>query len=171
MRHSSKKCGFRRELEQPRGGMAIYQRHDAWARNARPRSDRLARNQAESLQRSAVRPRPESRERFAGSASCQSVSCRKSVCRPPPPAGHGLLSASAVAAKKSPSRRLATRRAPGTSICRNLCALRNLTAANAVKPNPSFKPSTNSVARRPSCAGPAAHCAHAVQRATLSVPA
>ena len=38
-------------------------------------------------------------------------------------------------------------------------------------PNPSFKPSPNSVARRPSSAGPAAHHALAVQRATLSVPA
>ena len=38
-------------------------------------------------------------------------------------------------------------------------------------PNPSFKPSPNSVARRPSSAGPAAHFALAVQRATLSVPA
>ena len=41
----------------------------------------------------------------------------------------------------------------------------------AVLPNPSFKPSPNSVPRRPASAGPAAHCAHAVQRATLSVPA
>ena len=40
-----------------------------------------------------------------------------------------------------------------------------------VLPNPSFKPSPNSVARRPSSAGPAAHDALAVQRATLSVPA
>ena len=38
-------------------------------------------------------------------------------------------------------------------------------------PNPSFKPSPNSVARQPSSAGPAAHFALAVQRATLSVPA
>ena len=38
-------------------------------------------------------------------------------------------------------------------------------------PNPSFKPSPNSVARRPSSAGPSAHFALAVQRATLSVPA
>jgi len=38
-------------------------------------------------------------------------------------------------------------------------------------PNPSFKPSPNSVSRRPSSAGPAAHSALAVRRATLSVPA
>ena len=42
---------------------------------------------------------------------------------------------------------------------------------NTAQPNPSFKPSPNSVARRPSSAGPAAHFALAVQRATLSVPA
>ena len=42
---------------------------------------------------------------------------------------------------------------------------------HALMPNPSFKPSPNSVARRPSSAGPAAHFALAVQRATLSVPA
>ena len=41
----------------------------------------------------------------------------------------------------------------------------------AALPNPSLKPSPNSVARRPSSAGPAAHSALAVQRATLSVPA
>ena len=41
----------------------------------------------------------------------------------------------------------------------------------AALPNPSFKPSPNSVARRPSSAGPAAHFALALQRATLSVPA
>ena len=41
----------------------------------------------------------------------------------------------------------------------------------AALPNPSFKPSTNSVARRPSSAGPTAHFALAVQRATLLVPA
>ena len=38
-------------------------------------------------------------------------------------------------------------------------------------PNPSFKPSPNSVARQPSSAGPSAHFALAVRRATLSVPA
>jgi len=42
---------------------------------------------------------------------------------------------------------------------------------HALMPNPSFKPSPNSVARWPSSAGPAAHFALAVQRATLSVPA
>ena len=41
----------------------------------------------------------------------------------------------------------------------------------AAWPNPSFKPSPNSVARRTASAGPAAHFALAVQRATLSVPA
>ena len=40
-----------------------------------------------------------------------------------------------------------------------------------VQPNPSFKPSPNSVARQPSSAGPAAHFALAVRRATLLVPA
>ena len=44
-------------------------------------------------------------------------------------------------------------------------------SCGAVLPNPSFKPSPNSVARRPSSAGPAAHFALAVQRATLSVTA
>ena len=39
------------------------------------------------------------------------------------------------------------------------------------EPNPSFKLSPNGLSRRPSCAGPAAHCAHAVQRAKPSVPA
>ena len=39
------------------------------------------------------------------------------------------------------------------------------------EPNPSFKPSPNGLSRRPSRAGPAAHCAHAVQRAKPSVPA
>ena len=37
--------------------------------------------------------------------------------------------------------------------------------------NPSFKPSPNGVSRRPVSAGPAAHFALAVQRATPSVPA
>ena len=41
----------------------------------------------------------------------------------------------------------------------------------AVLPNPSFKPSPNSVPRRPASAGPAAHHALAGQRVTLSVPA
>ena len=129
--------------------MATDQRYDAWARSPRPRSDRSARNQAESLQRSAVRLGPKGRECFAGSVFCQSVSCRESVCRPPPPAGHGLRSASAVAARKSPSRRLAPRRAPGTLMCLTLRALRNPAAAVAVKPNPSFKPSPNGVSRGP----------------------
>ena len=149
MRCSSKRCGLRPELKQPRGGMPADQRYDAWARSPRPRSDRSARNQAESLQRSAVRFGPESRERFAGSTSCQSVSCRESVCRPPPRAGQGRRSASAVAARKSPSRLLAPRRAPATPICLTLRALRNLAAAVAVKPNPSFKPSPNGVPRGP----------------------
>ena len=39
------------------------------------------------------------------------------------------------------------------------------------EPNPSFKPSPNSVPRRPASAGPAAHHALAGQRVTLSVPA
>ena len=38
-------------------------------------------------------------------------------------------------------------------------------------PNPSFKPSPNSVPRQPSSAGPAAHFALAVWHVTLSVPA
>ena len=37
--------------------------------------------------------------------------------------------------------------------------------------NPSLKPSPNGVARWPASAGPSAHFAHAVQRATPSVPA
>ena len=41
---------------------------------------------------------------------------------------------------------------------------------NSLKPNPSLKASPNSVAHWPSSAGPAAHFALAVQRATLSVP-
>ena len=41
----------------------------------------------------------------------------------------------------------------------------------ALMPNPSFKPSPNSVPRRPASAGPAAHHALAGQRVTLSVPA
>jgi len=41
----------------------------------------------------------------------------------------------------------------------------------AVLPNPSLKLSPNGVARWPSSAGPAAHFALAVQRATPSVPA
>ena len=171
MRHSSRKCGLRRELEQPRASTAIGQRHDACARRPRPCSDRSARNQAASLQSSAVRSTPESHQRFAGNVSGQSVICRESVCRPPPPAGHRLRSAAAVAARKSPSRRLPQRRASGTPICRNLCALRNFAAFNPVKPNPSFKPSPNSVPRRPASAGPAAHHALAGQRVTLSVPA
>ena len=40
-----------------------------------------------------------------------------------------------------------------------------------LRSNPSFKPSPNSVARRPASAGPAAHFALAVRRATLSGPA
>ena len=142
MRHSSRKCGLRRELEQPRGGVATDQRHGAWARNQGPRSDTSARNQAESLQRSAARSTL-GRQRFAGSVSCQSGSCQESVCRPPPPAEHGLRSASAVAAGKSPPRRLARRRAPGTQIRRCLCALRNHAVSNAVKPNPSLEARPN----------------------------
>ena len=42
---------------------------------------------------------------------------------------------------------------------------------NTATPNPSFKPSPNSVPRRPASAGPAAHLALAGQRGTLSVPA
>ena len=44
-------------------------------------------------------------------------------------------------------------------------------AASRATHNPSFKPSPNSVARQPSSAGPAAHFALAVRRATLSGPA
>jgi hypothetical protein len=43
--------------------------------------------------------------------------------------------------------------------------------APRARPNPSLKLSPNGVARRPSSAGPAAHFALAVQRATPSVPA
>ena len=49
------------------------------------------------------------------------------------------------------------------------CSLAHL--PRELMPNPSFKPSPNGLSRRPSCAGPAAHCAHAVQRAKPSVPA
>ena len=143
MRYSSRKCGLRRGFEQPRGGIAADQRNDAWARYTRPRSDRSLRNQDESIRRNAVRSTTESCERFAGSIPWQSVSYRESVCQPPPPAGHGLRSASAVAARKSPLWRLAPRRAPGTQIRPNLSALRNLAASNAVKPNPSLKRSAN----------------------------
>ena len=171
MRHSSRNCGLRREHEQPRGGIAAGQRNDAWPRIPGPRPGRSAPYEPESLQRSAVRSTPEFCKRFAGSPSCQSANRRESVCRPPPPAGYGLRSASAVAARKSPPRRLASRHAPGTQVCQDLCAFRSHAASNAVKPNSSFKPSPNSVARRASSAGPAAHFALAVQRATLSVPA
>ena len=171
MRHSSRNCGLRREHEQPRGGIAAGQRNDAWPRSLGPRPCRSAPCKPASLQRSAVRSTPEFCERFAGSLSCQSVHRQESVCRPPPPAGHGLRSASAVAARKSRPRRLVGRHAPGTQVCQDLCAFRSHAASNAVKPNPSFKPSPNSVARQPSSAGPAAHCALAVQRATPLVPA
>ena len=49
--------------------------------------------------------------------------------------------------------------------------LRTLPLPPTVMPNPSFKPSPNGVSRWPSSAGPAAHFALAVQRATPSVPA
>ena len=171
MRYSSKKCGLRRDLEQPRGSMATDQRYDAKAQSPGWRFEKSARNPAELLQRNAVPSGSEGRERLARSISCESVSCRESVCLPPPLAGHGLRSASAVAARKSTSRRLARRCAKGTQIRHNLRVLRNFAVFNAVKPNPSFKPSPNSVPRRPSSAGPAAHFALAVQRAPLSVPA
>ena len=171
MRHSSRKCGLRRDLEQPRGSMAIDQRYDARAQYPEPHIKNSARNPAESLQRSAVPSGSEGRQRFAGSISCESVSCRESVCPPPPLAGHGLRSASAVAARKSTSRRLARRCAKGLQIGHKLRALRNLAVFNPVKPNPSFKPSPNSMPRRPASAGPAAHHALAGQRVTLSVPA
>ena len=151
--------------------MATDQRYDARAQSPGPRFGKSARNPAESLQRNAVPSGSEGRERFAGSISCESVSCRESVCVPPPLARHGLRSASAMAARKSTSRRLARRCAKGTQIHHNLRALRNLAVFNPVKPNPSFKPSPNSVPRRPASAGPAAHHALAGQRVTLSVPA
>ena len=171
MRHSSRKCGLRRELEQPRGAVVTGPLYDARTPSPRPRSDMTARNPAELLHRTPMRPWTENHQRFAGTVPGQSVICRESVCRPLPPAGHRLRSAAEVAARKSPSRRLAPRRASGTLLCRNLCALRNFAAFNPVKPNPSFKPSPNSVPRRPASAGPAAHHALAGQRVTLSVPA
>ena len=143
MRYSRKKCGLRRELEQPRGGVATDQRHGTRTQSTGPRSTGSARNQAESLHRRAIRSTPGGRERFAGSVSCQSAGCRESVLRPPPPAGHGLRSASAVAARRSPPRRLARRRTPGTQIRRHLCALRSLAAFIAVKPNPSLEARPN----------------------------
>ena len=133
LRYSSRKCGLRRELEQTRGAVATGSPHDAWTQTQRPRSDMTARKRAESPHHSAMRSTPESCQRFAGNVPCQSVICRESVYRPPPPAGHGLRSAMAVAARKSSLRRLATRRAPGTLICRNLCAPRNLAAFNPMK--------------------------------------
>ena len=48
---------------------------------------------------------------------------------------------------------------------------RCLASARTALPNPSFKRSTNSVARQPSSAGPAAHFALAAQRAMPSSPA
>jgi len=41
----------------------------------------------------------------------------------------------------------------------------------ATAPNPSLKPSPNSVPRQPASAGPSHHCALAVRHVTLSVPA
>ena len=149
MRHSSRKCGLRRDLEQPRGSMAIDQRYDARAQYPGPHIENSARNPAEALQRSAVPSGSEGRERFAGSISCESVSCRESVCLPPPLAGHRLRSASEAAARKSTSRRLARRCVKGTQIRHNLRALRNLAVFYPVKPNPSFKPSSNGVPRGP----------------------
>ena len=49
------------------------------------------------------------------------------------------------------------------------CTLASL--PRALMPNPSLKRSANGMSRWPSSAGPAAHFALAVQRATLSVPA
>ena len=49
--------------------------------------------------------------------------------------------------------------------------LRPSSPISALKPNPSLKLSPNSVAHWPSSAGPAAHFALAIQRATLLVPA
>jgi len=49
--------------------------------------------------------------------------------------------------------------------------LRIFVSPPELMPNPSFKPRPDSVARQPSSAGPAAHFALAVRRATLSVPA
>jgi hypothetical protein len=45
-----------------------------------------------------------------------------------------------------------------------------LRLSRALMPNPSLKPSPNSVPRQPASAGPAAHFALAVRHATLSVP-
>ena len=143
MRHSSRKFGLRREREQPRGAVATGPLHDAWTRSPRPRTHMTARNQAESLHRSAMRSTPENCHRFAGSASCQSVSYRESVSRPPPPAEHGLRSAPPLAAGRPPPRRLEGKRSPGTTIRRALCPHCNLAAINAVKPNPSLEARPN----------------------------
>ena len=59
----------------------------------------------------------------------------------------------------------------GSSSQHSSGTLRIFVSPPELMPNPSFKPSPNSVARRPSSAGPAARFALAVQRATLSVPA
>ena len=64
---------------------------------------------------------------------------------------------------------------PSASRPAEWCAMQNSaiwgrSVSNAL-PNPSLKPSPNGVARRPSSAGPAAHFALVVQRATPSVPA
>ena len=143
MHQFSRKCGLRREREQPRGAVATGPLHDAWTRSPRPRSDMTARNQAESLHRSAMRSTPEHCQRFAGSVPCQSVICRESVFRPPPPAGHGLRSAPAMAAGKPSPKRLEVRCSPGTEIRRGLCPRCNLAAINAVKPNPSLEARPN----------------------------
>ena len=64
-------------------------------------------------------------------------------------------------------------RGAGGIMCRSLRSLYvwHQSHRGRALPNPSFKPSPNSVPRRPASAGPAAHHAPAGQRVTLSVPA
>ena len=149
MRYSSRKCGLRREREQPRGAVVADPQHDAWTRSPRPRSDMTARNQAASIDRNAMRSKPESCQRFAGSVPCQSVICRESVFRPPPPAGHGLRSAPAMAAEEPSPRRLVERRSPVRKFVTVCSHVATSPPSAPVKPNPSLKLSPNGGPRGP----------------------
>jgi len=93
---------------------------------------------------------------------------------PPLPAQRLRSACSAAAGKPlaaKPGQRGAAAPAPAHQGRFSSGTLHTFLSPPELMPNPSFKPSPNSVARQPSSAGPAAQFALAVRRTTLSVPA
>ena len=157
VRSSSRKCGLRRELEQPRENIAA--------------SSSQRRSEVHSQLNDTSVPFTNRESSWLGIVRFMSALGPSGVISSPAVAGSGGgFSQGQPGRRKVRASALLNKSRIGARSTGNLRSSKHR-RRKPVQPNPSFKLSPNGLSHWPSCAGPAAHCAHAVQRAKPSVPA